>query len=164
MNRRTAVIAGSSLFAEFARLSPSQALANMQTTPLPSEVVRDFVRASHADLTIVRSTLATQPTLANACWDWGAGDFETAIGAASHMGRRDIAEVPIAAGARSDVFTTIVLRDFDFLRAQLARYPALVLTKGPHGLTFEMHAKATGDADVMKLVADIVAEARAALR
>lgn len=164
MNRRTALLAGGTIVAGLSRSSHAWSLPRAQTAPLPSDLVRDFVRASHADLAAVRTALGATPALANACWDWGSGDFETAIGAASHMGRRDIADVLLAAGARGDLFTTIVLRDLEQLRAQLRQRPALVRTKGPHGLTFAMHAKATGDAEVMREVADIVAEATAALR
>ncbi|BAH40543.1 MAG TPA: ankyrin repeat domain-containing protein [Gemmatimonas aurantiaca] len=161
VTRRSAVLAGALLLND-ARRWPRMAAAQ-QTPPLPAEVVRDFVRAAHSDLAAVRSLIDARPTLVNACQDWGAGDFETAIGAASHMGRRDIAEVLLAAGARPDLFTHIVLGDFELLRAQLHRHPSLVRTKGPHGLTFEAHAKVTGHSDVIRQVADIVAEARAAL-
>jgi len=33
--------------------------------------------------------LSEHPTLLNAEYDWGAGDFELAIGGAGHMGRHD---------------------------------------------------------------------------
>ena len=36
--------------------------------------------------------LDEQPGLLNATWDWGGGDFETALGGAAHMGRRDIVQ------------------------------------------------------------------------
>jgi hypothetical protein len=35
--------------------------------------------------------LESEPRLLRATWDWGGGDFETALGGAAHMGRRDIA-------------------------------------------------------------------------
>lgn len=170
MNRRTALLAGGAMLAHLrapcmaAEVGGSTAARRVQAAPLDADVVRGFVRAAHADLAAVRAALEAQPRLANACWDWGAGDFETALGAASHMGRRDIAEVLLAHGARADLFTLIVVRDVDLLRAQFVRHPALVLTKGPHGLTFEAHARATGDRDVELAVQDIVAEARAALK
>lgn len=159
VTRRSAVIAGALLLTERRWVSRRDVL--QQTPPLPAEVVRDFVRAAHADLPAVHAFLESRPTLVNACQDWGAGDFETAIGAASHMGRRDIAEALLAAGARPDLFTHIVLGDLELFRTQLRRHPQLVRTKGPHGLTFEAHAKVTGDADVIRQVAAIVAEARA---
>lgn len=164
MNRRDALVAGSAL-ALAGRLLPHLPLRPaQQPVPLAPDVVRDFVRAAHVDAAAVRAALDARPSLANACWDWGGGDFETALGAASHMGRRDIAELLVGGGARPDTFTLVVLRDLDLLRAQLQRRPSLVQVKGPHGLTLEAHAKATSDADVMRQVAEMVAEARAALR
>ena len=164
MNRRHAFIMGGTLLTELRLGNDGTSRMLQQEPPIPSEIVRDFVRAAHADPSAVRIALQGRPALANACWDWGAGDFETALGAATHMGRRDIADLLLAAGARPDLFTAIVLRDLDLLAAQLRRSPSLVLTKGPHGLTLDSHAKATGDPDVVRRVGDIVVEARAALR
>ena len=59
-------------------------------------------------------------TLANAAWDWGGGDWETGLGAAAHMGRRDIAELLLAHGARIDVFAAAMLDQVEIVRAMLA--------------------------------------------
>ena len=40
---------------------------------------QDFVRKAHADLNGTKALLAEQPSLLNATWDWGGGDFETGI-------------------------------------------------------------------------------------
>ena len=40
--------------------------------------------------------LTLHPALARASWDWGYGDWETPIDAASHVGNRAIAEFLIA--------------------------------------------------------------------
>ena len=68
--------------------------------PLDHEMVRKFVGISHSKLDEVKAMLEQEPKLVNATWDWGAGDWETALGAASHMGRRDIAEHLLSNGAR----------------------------------------------------------------
>ena len=47
--------------------------------PLPPEKVKDFVTAGHNNLDNVKSLLLEFPTLLYATWDWGGGDFETAI-------------------------------------------------------------------------------------
>ena len=52
-------------------------------------VVREVVGVSHRDLARVRELVERQPALANATIDWGFGDWESALGAASHVGRRD---------------------------------------------------------------------------
>src|SRR5207245_3722698 len=48
-----------------------------------------FVIAGHFNLPAVGKMFAEDPTLINGGIDWGNGDFETALGGASHMGRRD---------------------------------------------------------------------------
>ncbi len=54
--------------------------------PLEHELVGRFVGAAHRDLEQVKALLLEHPTLLNAAWDWGGGDWETAIGAAAHTG------------------------------------------------------------------------------
>ena len=58
--------------------------------------VQEFVGNAHGDFDAVRTALEADATLANAAWDWGDGDWETGLGAAAHMGRRDIAELLLA--------------------------------------------------------------------
>lgn len=54
------------------------------------EIVSTVVGASHSNLEKVRSLVDPRPELARATWEWRFGDWESAIGAASHVGRRDI--------------------------------------------------------------------------
>jgi len=63
-------------------------------------LVKNAVAFSHGNEKGVRELIEKQPELAKAAWDWGFGDVESAIGAASHVGNRAIAEVLIANGAR----------------------------------------------------------------
>jgi len=107
--------------------------------------VQEFVGNAHGDLAAVRAALATDDTLANAAWDWGGGDWETALGAAGHMGRSDIAELLLAHGARLDVFVAAMLGDLDVVRAILAAHPEVRASKGPHGIPLRAHAEAGGE-------------------
>jgi hypothetical protein len=54
--------------------------------PLSPELVKDFVRKGHFDLEGVKTALDQEPGLLNATWDWGEGDFETALGGALSHG------------------------------------------------------------------------------
>jgi hypothetical protein len=114
----------------------------MSRTP---EEVNAMVANAHGDLEYVRTALAEDPTLANATWDWGDGDWETALGAAGHMGRRDIAELLLAHGARLDVFVAAMLGELEIVRSMLAAHPALRTAKGPHGIPLLAHAEAGGE-------------------
>ena len=112
---------------------------------LPAETVRDFVANAHGDLDYVRSALAEQPALANAAWDWGGGDFESSLGAAGHMGRRDIAELLLAHGARLDLFVAAMLGELETVRAILAAHPQAKDALGPHGIPLRVHAEIGGE-------------------
>ena len=112
---------------------------------LPADLVRDFVQKAHADLAATKSMLAEQPALLNATWDWGGGDFESAIGGAGHMGSRDIAEFLISQGARFDVFVAAMLGKMEIVRAAVAAWPDVVQSKGPHGISLLRHARGGGD-------------------
>jgi hypothetical protein len=110
-----------------------------------SERVHAMVANSHGDIDVVRAALAEDSTLANAAWDWGDGDWETALGAAGHMGRRDIAELLLAHGARLDLFVAAMLGELEIVEAILAAHPEMREAKGPHGIPLLQHAEAGGE-------------------
>ncbi|HEU5244161.1 MAG TPA: hypothetical protein VFU33_07155 [Gaiellaceae bacterium] len=112
---------------------------------LDSELVREFVANAHGDLEAVRTALVGEPVFANAAWDWGGGDWETGLGAAAHMGRRDIAELLLAHGARLDVFAAAMLGQTEVVRAVLAAQPEARTSLGPHGIPLRSHAEAGGE-------------------
>jgi hypothetical protein len=114
--------------------------------------VEAMVGNAHGDLDEVRRLLDAEASLANAAWDWGAGDWETALGAAAHMGRRDIAELLVDHGARIDVFAAAMLGRTQVVRAMLDAFPHLVDAKGPHGIPLKAHAVA-GGRDAAEVVA-----------
>jgi hypothetical protein len=118
-----------------------------ETSPqaLEATLVRGFVGNAHGDLAAVRSALSDQPTLVNSAWDWGDGDWETGLGAAAHMGRRDIAELLLAHGAHLDAFAAAMLGDLDVVRAILAAHPEARDALGPHGIPLRAHAEVGGE-------------------
>jgi hypothetical protein len=118
---------------------------NEQPSPLSPELVQEFVAKAHGDLDAVRELLASEPALVNAAWDWGGGDWETGLGAAAHMGRRDIALFLLESGARMDVFAAAMLGETAIVREMLTAAPVLREARGPHGIPLLEHAKAGGD-------------------
>ena len=110
-----------------------------------SDQVHAMVSNAHGDLDYVRAALAEDPTLANAAWDWGDGDWESALGAAGHMGRRDIAELLLAHGARLDLFVAAMLGELAIVEAMLTAHPEMREAKGPHGIPLLRHAEAGGE-------------------
>ena len=90
--------------------------------------------------------------MANASWDWGYGDWESALGAASHVGNQEIARLLLAAGARPSIFSAAMLGQLDTVRSFVVASPGVQKTRGPHGLTLLSHARAggAGAIDVVK--------------
>ena len=129
----------------FAQSSAPQQPVPKRPDPLAPTIVNEFVRKAHADLAATKAMLAEQPTLLNATWDWGGGDFETGLGGAGHMGNREIAEFLIGQGARLDIFVASMLGRLDIVRAMLGAWPGLLDSKGPHGITLIRHARAGGE-------------------
>ena len=113
---------------------------------LEARLVQEFVGNAHGDLHRVQELLAQEPKLINATWDWGGGDFETALGASSHMGRRDIAEFLLDNGARLDLFAATMLGKLEVVKAALTAFPDAIHTPGPHGIPLIAHAQAGGEA------------------
>jgi len=108
--------------------------------------VKRFVIAGHANLPAVKAMLAEEPNLINGAIDWGNGDFETALGGASHMGRRDIAEYLLEHNARMDIFAATMLGRLDIVIAAVAAFPNIVHVPGPHGIPLIVHAEKGGPA------------------
>lgn len=105
-------------------------------------LVQDFVIYAHFDLEMVEYLLRRDANLVNATMDWGGGDWESALGAASHIGRRDIAEFLIDRGARLDVFSAAMLGHLDVVKSLLTAHPQLFHARGPHGIPLIAHARA----------------------
>jgi len=112
---------------------------------LEAKTVEEFVRDAHGNLDRVKEMLEAESGLVNATWDWGDGDFETALGAAAHMGRKDIANYLLAQGARLDLFAAAMLGKLEIVKAVLNIYPEAKKIPGPHGIPLIAHAQAGGE-------------------
>jgi len=112
--------------------------------PFDRARVKRFVIAGHVNLAAVKAMLAEEPKLINGTIDWGNGDFETALGGASHMGRRDIAEFLLEHNARMDIFAATMLGKLDIVKAAVTAYPNIVHVPGPHGIPLIVHAEKGG--------------------
>ena len=111
----------------------------------PPEKVQAVVGQAHRSLEEVRKLVEETPLLANACWDWGGGDFETPLEAAAHTGRRAIAEYLLSKGARPSLYAAAMLGQLDLVKAHLAIDPNAHAIPGPHGFTV-LHCAKEGEA------------------
>ena len=117
----------------------------MEKPALEATLVQEFVGNAHGNYARVKELLEQEPALINATWDWGGGDFETALGAAAHMGNKQIANYLLEHGARLDIFAAEMLGKLEVVKAALEAYSEMVNTPGPHGIPLSTHAEAGGD-------------------
>jgi hypothetical protein len=112
----------------------------------PPEMVREMVLVSHGNFKRVKELVDARPALSKAAVDWGFGDWEDALGAASHVGNREIAEYLLARGARPTLFSATMLGQIDVVKAFIAAQPGAQRIPGPHSISLLSHAKAGGKA------------------
>ncbi len=107
---------------------------------LDPKMVQRFVGSSHGNMKAVKELVAKGPKLVNAAWDWANGDWETGLGAASHVGSRDVANFLLDKGARIDAFAMAMLGHVDLIRGIFKVYPKTHAVPGPHGIPLLAHA------------------------
>jgi len=108
-------------------------------------LAQDFVIYAHSSLEMTRKLLEREPGLLNASIDWGGGDWETALGGAAHMGKKEIVQFLLEQGARMDLFCAAMLGKTDMLKTILTTCPSLIDAKGPHGFSLHFHAQVGGE-------------------
>ncbi len=113
------------------------------------EQVERFVLAAHGDFAAVRALLAENPALRDAKWQ---RFDEAAIEAAAHMGRREIAEHLLAAGAPSNICVAAMLGRTGEVAAFLKDDPGLAHAKGAHGIPVMFHAAYSGKTEIADLL------------
>jgi hypothetical protein len=109
-------------------------------------MVKEMVIVAHGNVKRVRELVDAHPSLAKAAWDWGFGDWEDALGAASHVGNREIAEYLISKGARPTLFSAAMLGHLETVKAFVAAQPGVQRIAGPHSISLLAHAKNGGPA------------------
>lgn len=153
LNRRTFVAASAAaLVAPTMKVRAATAMVSVIDGGLPAsypshdpDLVREVVAKAHGDYDRVRELVTPRRALAKVAWDWGFGDWESALGAASHVGRRDIADLLIEHGARPNLFTFAMFGQVDVVRATCDANPGIQRQPGPHGITLMSHARNGGD-------------------
>lgn len=135
-----------------ASLAPLDALAQVEKANVKNAIYPEFPRqdparvqlvvgAAHRDLAKVKELVNASPALAKGAWDWGFGDWETPLGAASHVGRPDIAEYLIENGARPDIFFHAMMDHLEAVKALVDCQLGIQRIPGPHGITLLQHAR-----------------------
>lgn len=133
---------------------PPTPLPHDRYPAIPLAIAAEVVGVAHFNLERLRSLVDARPELAKASWDWGFGDWETAIAAASHVGRKDIVDYLISKGAVPTIFTYAILGHYEAVKAMTTAYPGIHKNFGPHGITLLQHANTALEVDgVSKIMA-----------
>jgi hypothetical protein len=147
---RRRFLSTTSIALPFAHLSGFQqgegsAAAVADTFPQqPPAMVREAVIASHGNVKRIRELVDAHPALARAAYDWGFGDWEDCLGAASHVGNREIAAYLISNGARPTIFSATMLGQLDAVKAFIAAQPGVQRIPSGHSIPLLAHARAGG--------------------
>jgi len=140
---------------------PSASPSNAPIRPEPKrgprqdlDAVASFVGLAHKDANLekVAAMLEKEPHLVYASWDWGAGDWETGLGGASHVGSRKMARFLLEKGARIDAFCAAMLGERTVVGALIASDKAVVNARGPHGYSLLYHAAISGDTAIAEML------------
>lgn len=153
--RRDVILAGIAGAASLAGAAVNAQTPVAKPPALSGDLVKEFVIAGHGNLDKVKDLLEAHPGLLNACWDWGGGDFETALEGAGHMGNKEIAQYLISKGARINIFQATMLGQMDVVKALLKANPSLKDSKGPHGIPLSVHAEKGGDKAMIDFIAGL---------
>jgi len=119
----------------------NSALSQETTDIFEIEDIYEFVLAAHRNLDDVKKIYEATPLILNCTNQSKKGDFETAMGGAAHMGRKDIADYLLSKGARLNIFSMTYLGYTDAVKQILKAQPDLINAPGPHGFSLLHHAK-----------------------
>ena len=117
---------------------------------LDKKLVQEFVNKSHGNDEIVKEMLDEHPTLLNVAHDWNNGDYETGLGAASHVGDKKLVQYFLDKGAQANIFTAALFGKMDIIKPMLNFSPQSLKAKGPHGFSLLHHAN-KGGADALEV-------------
>lgn len=118
---------------------------------LDKELVKEFVGFAHKDFNTVKTMLLETPDLLNSVHNLGGWDWEDAIGAAGHVGQREMALHLLQQGARPTICVAAMLGELDLVKSYIAAFPAMKDAVGPHKISLVRHAKAGGEPAVKVL-------------
>ncbi|MBI3158573.1 MAG: ankyrin repeat domain-containing protein [Chloroflexi bacterium] len=127
-------------------------MATAESTP---DEGNQFIIECHFDLETVKKKVAEKPGLVHA---FNEQMNESALGAAGHMGRRDIAEFLLAQGAEMELATAAMLGRTDLVKTALTENPAKANSGGAHGIPLAFHAAMSGEVELLQMLWDAGAQ------
>ncbi len=124
---------------------------------LTQEQIDEFVAACHGNFDAVKSILADHPDLINS----RSSLDESPLGAAAHVGNREIAEYLVEHGAEVDLAAATMLGDIETVESILQTDATAAAGVGAHGIPVIFHAVAGGSVEMVTLLLDYGASVEA---
>jgi ankyrin repeat protein len=153
MNRKAFLQNGILLGGSIA-ITPFSSFGSSDNDLFTNEEIREFVFAAHMDFEKTKKILDEKPLILNCTNQSVQGDFETAIGGSSHMGRRDITDLLVSKGARLDIFNLTFLGYADIIKELIKVNPHYLNAYGPHGFTLLHHANVGNHSELAEWLED----------
>lgn len=148
INRKNFIYSSISSLISVPFLLQGQAATNTKPdkgAPLDKELVKEFVSVAHKDFDKLKIMLQEKPDLLNAVHNLGGWDWEDAIGAAGHVGNREMATYLLEQGARPTICVAAMLGQLAVVRSYIDAFPHMKNAVGPHKISLLRHAKAGGE-------------------
>ena len=108
------------------------------------DLIEKIVTVAHFSLDKAKEIVEPHPQLVKAAIDWGFGDWETPLGAACHMGRKDIATYLLSNGATPSLFSAVLFGDLPLVKQVVERHAGIERVAGPHSISLLAHARMGG--------------------
>jgi ankyrin repeat protein len=121
----------------------------MPDKPYTQEEANQFIIDAHSDLETLKTKVAETPELVHA---YNQETIESALGAAGHMARRDIAQFLLENGAQLELATAAMMGMLEHVREQLEADPSLALSGGAHNIPVAAHANMSDDPAMLQLL------------
>jgi hypothetical protein len=113
--------------------------------PIKIEIIKEYITVAHGQFPRFKEMLDNDNQLLHVSYDWGGGDYESAIEAAGHVGNKEIAAYLLSKGARYNIYLACMLGNLSIVKEVLNTNPQLLNSKGPHGFTMLHHAQKGGE-------------------
>lgn len=114
------------------------------------EIVDQFVRKAHGDLSGVREMLRENPELLNA----RSRLDESPLGAAAHVGNKEIAEYLLSQGAQLEICAAAMLGMDEVVREAVEADPTVANARGAHGIPILFHAAIGGNYELARFLVE----------
>jgi len=116
---------------------------------LTQEIRNQFIVNCHMNFEGVKEAIAQFPEIVNS---YNPEIFESALGAAGHVGNRPIALYLLAHGADLELAAAVMLGMKEEARELIAADPSLLKKGGAHHISIGYHAVLSGDQEMVELI------------